>query len=105
VSQMDRDRQPLLRDRGPVLGTESPRDLSQVQHSDVRERLSDYFEGALQATDEQWVRHHLDHCASCHAFAHTLDRTIGATRELPMHRLSDEKRRELLDRQNGTAAP
>jgi predicted anti-sigma-YlaC factor YlaD len=87
------------------LDTESPADLSQVQHSDVRERLSEYFDGTLPGSDEAWVQYHLDHCASCRAFAHTLDRTIGATRRLPMHHLSDAKRRELLNSPNGSDTP
>jgi anti-sigma factor RsiW len=102
VSQMDRERQPLLRDRDPVLGIEAPADLIEVQHSDVREQLSEYFDGSLEARDAARVRYHLERCAACRAFAHTLDRTISETRQLPMHHLPDARKRALLARLNGT---
>jgi anti-sigma factor RsiW len=87
-----------LHEQGRATRNDSSVELLEVQHADVRSQLSDAQDGSLSATDAARLTGHLETCASCRAFARTLERTIALVRELPPHELPRTARQRLFER-------
>jgi len=98
VTQIHRASEVSLHEQGHVTRNDSSVELLEVQHADVRSQLSDALDGSLPATDAARVATHLETCASCRAFARTLERTIALVGELRPYELPGAARQRLFER-------
>jgi anti-sigma factor RsiW len=103
VTDSDRFTEAAVSERQVAVSDETAVETRELDHAEVRGLLSDYLEGTLEAPERECVRQHLDRCPPCRAFLRTLERTVDLTGRLPMHRLPDRVRREILDRLTTTA--
>ncbi len=58
-------------------------------------RLSEFLDGELTAELCRELQQHLEGCAPCEAFAHTLRQTVELCRQLPSRPLPEDVKREL----------
>ncbi len=95
--QSDPDVQARLHDnRGDARGNGAV-GVAELDHAAVRERLSAYREGSVSDGERERIGEHLADCASCAAFANTLDRTVDLLGQLPARQLPDGRKRAILD--------
>lgn len=57
--------------------------VAEVTHADVRERSSDYLDGALPVQSHEFISAHLNECRPCDAFVETMRATRNLTARLP----------------------
>ena len=57
--------------------------IAELDHSTVRDELSDYLDGGLPEAERERLDRHLDGCADCSAYQRTPRRTAGLLGELP----------------------
>jgi hypothetical protein len=100
VTYSDRDVEGLHRQQRAAIGRDTRVGVIELNHADVRDRLSDYLDGSLSPAEQERIRQHLDECESCRAFRNTLGRVVEVLHELPRRRLSDEAKRRVLDQVN-----
>lgn len=102
MTEPHRDGETALQDRDSsvesALGTIASPTVSELSHSQVRERLSDYLDGSLAERDANVVRSHLDVCPSCRAFRETLRQTVDLLGTAPAPQAPSRAKQRLLDR-------
>jgi hypothetical protein len=97
VTYSDRDVEALPRQQRAATSHDTRVGVMELEHPDVRERLSDYLEGSLSPAEQGRIREHLEACEDCRAFRNTLGRAVETLGELPRRRLPDEVKRRVLD--------
>jgi len=70
-------------------------EIADLSHQDVRERLTDLLDNALDPADEARLRRHLAACPACAAYYRTLRRTVELLRALPAQPLPERLRERL----------
>ncbi len=70
-------------------------ELADLSHQDVRDRLTDLLDNALDATEEARLRRHLAACPECAAYYRTLRRTVELLRALPSQPVPERLRGRL----------
>jgi anti-sigma factor RsiW len=63
----------------------------------VVELVTDFIEGALDASTAQRVREHLADCPGCDAYVEQIRETVGALGRLPADTLSPQAQATLMD--------
>jgi anti-sigma factor RsiW len=70
-------------------------ELADLSHQDVRDRLTDLLDNALDPAEAAHLWRHLAACPACAAFYRTLQRTVELLRALPAQPLPDRLRERL----------
>ena len=76
----------------------------ELTHADVRDKLTDYLDDALSASDRRAVDRHLQTCRPCAAFLATLRATVQVAEHLPRPSAPRTARARILDRIREEAA-
>jgi len=78
--------------------------VAELTHADVRSKLSEYLDDALDPGDRRRVEGHLVTCRPCGAYLATLRATVRATEALPRPKAPTNARARILERVRREAA-
>ena len=67
----------------------------EVDHTTIRDLMSDYLDGSILDADRTRVDEHLRQCPRCRAYLDTLRATSQAVRDLPHQKAPDSLRQRL----------
>jgi len=90
--------------RAAQVATHGSVGVVELTHADVRDKLTDYLEDALPASDRRAIDRHLQGCRPCSAFYATLRATVKVADSLPRPSAPRTARARILSRIREEAA-